>query len=119
MSQKSYIYCADIYCEDCAKAIMARLLKESGKKLEDYEDGYTYDSDEFPKGPYEDEESDTPQHCACGSDCVNAITLSDGTKVGDWLENELTQDGVNYVKEAIEKGGEVADLWAEWYKDYL
>jgi len=118
MSQ-TYIYRADIYCEDCAKEIMARLLTESGKKLEDYEDEHTYDSDEFPKGPYEDEESDTPEHCANGPSCINAITLPDGTKIGDWLENDLTDYGVEYIKEVIEEGGPVAGLWAEWYKDYL
>jgi len=42
----------------------------------------------------------------------------DGHKVGAWLENELTTDGVEYVCEAIREGGEVAELWADYYRDY-
>ena len=32
--------------------------------------------------------------------------------------NELTADGVEYVREAIREGGEVAQMCADFYRDY-
>lgn len=115
---RAYIYCADIYCEDCGKAIRKQ-LRAAGNAPEYPRDEYTYDSDEYPKGPFSDGggESDCPQHCGSHSDCVNAIELSDGSKVGAWLENPLTTEGARYVQDAIRDGGEVAAMWAEWYAD--
>ena len=114
-----YIYAADIYCEDCAESI-CKELDRKGLTPDHRDDEVTYDSDEYPKGPYPDGggESDSPQHCGAGSDCLNAIELSDGTKIGAWLENPLTCTGITYVQEAIQEGGEVAELWAEFYHDY-
>ena len=114
-----YIYAADIYCEQCGEAIRKRIARE-GFAPADPDDERSYDSDEFPKGPYCDGggEADCPQHCGAGPQCVNAIEFDDGHKVGAWLENELTTDGVEYVCEAIREGGEVAELWADYYRDY-
>jgi len=114
-----YIYAADIYCEQCGEAIRERITAE-GYAPADPDDEASYDSDEFPKGPYPDGggEADCPQHCGSGPDCINAIEFDDGCKVGAWLENELTADGVEYVRQAIREGGEVAELWAEFYSDY-
>lgn len=108
----NYIYQAEIYCEDCGKSIRDELIKQ-GKAPENPD----YDSDQFPKGPYDPGESDCPAHCGSHGDCINAITLSDGTKIGAWLENELTRDGVEYVKEYIrdDPDSEVVKLWASWY----
>ena len=36
---------------------------------------------------------------------------SDGRKIGKLLGTRLTSDGVNYVKEAVAKGGLVAEFW--------
>ena len=115
----AYIYAADIYCEQCGEAIRERIIRE-GFAPADPDDQRSYDSDEFPKGPYCDGggEADCPQHCGAGQQCVNAIEFDDGHKVGAWLENELTADGVEYVCEAIREGGEVAELWADYYRDY-
>ncbi len=115
----AYIYAADIWCEDCGEAIREKITQE-GNAPKNSKDERPYDSDEYPKGPYTDGggESDTPEHCAAGAECSNAIKLLDGTKVGAWLENELTTEGVKYVREAIQEGGEVAELWAEFYCDY-
>lgn len=85
-----------------------------------------YDSDDFPKGEIVDGEADSPQHCGAGADCINAEvvgTLPDGSpwKIGEWLENDLTSDGIKYLRESImeEAGSEepnpVTKLWAEWY----
>lgn len=117
---QAYIYCADIYCEDCGEKIREDIDRE-GLAPADPDDEYTYDSDEYPKGPYPDGggESDCPQHCGSGADCVNAIELSDGCKIGVWLENPLTSEGGRYVAEAVQDGGEVASLWAEYYADSI
>jgi hypothetical protein len=120
----AYVYQADLWCEECAEEIMARLdstiretaeaevdieierlekslgidLSDSPKMRErlvnkrakaighDLEDESSYDSDEYPKGPYPNGggESDSPQHCA---DCR------------EFLENPLTSDGYDYVRE--------------------
>ena len=95
----AFIYCADLFCPDCANAIK-RDLDKQGKTP----DGPDFDSDDYPQGPYSDGggESDSPCHCgACGEP----------------LENPLTSDGVNYVletiqdsiQEAVDKGR--ADTW--------
>jgi len=114
-----YIYAADIYCEQCGEAIRKRIERE-GFAPANPDDERSYDSDEFPKGPYCDGggEADCPQHCGAGPQCVNAIEFDDGHKVGAWLENELTTDGAEYVRQAIREGGEVAELWADYYRDY-
>jgi len=114
-----YIYAADIYCEQCGEAIRKRIARE-GFAPADPDDERSYDSGEFPKGPYPDGggEADCPQHCGAGSECHNAIEFPDGCKVGAWLENELTTDGVDYIREAIREGGEVADMWADFYRNY-
>jgi hypothetical protein len=92
-------------------------LTKEGRAPANPEDETSFDSDEFPKGPYSPDESDTPDHCAAGEDCLDAIELDDGRKVGAWLENALTEDGVNYTREAIGNGGAVAHLWAQWYPE--
>jgi len=114
-----YVYNAGLYCEDCGKSIREQAIFE-GHTPADLDDEWSYDSDEFPKGPYPDGggEADLPQHCESGEHCINAIELSDGSKIGAWLENELTTDGVAYVQEAIAEGGEVAEMWKEFYWTY-
>jgi len=112
-----YIYAADIYCEQCGEAIRERIIRE-GLAPDNPDDERSYDSDEFPKGPYYDGggEADCPQHCGSGEDCCNAIKLPSGRKIGAWLENDLTIEGIKYVHEAIQEGGDVAELWSEYYE---
>lgn len=99
-----YIYQADIYCETCGEAIRSRLTAE-GFAPEDPDDETTYDSGEYPKGPYPDAggESDTPSHCGSGPDCL-APTMVGGSPVGQFLEGPLTSTGVAYVAELIHDG---------------
>jgi len=117
----AYIYQADIWCDDCGRAICKRLTRE-GKAPADPADEWTYDSDYFPKRAGDNDESDTPQHCAAGKHCLNTIELPDGSKIG-LLFGELTQDGVNYVKESIAEAAagfgsiEVTGLWRQHYRD--
>lgn len=113
----AYIYKADIWCEQCGEAIREQLTKE-GKAPEDPSDETSYDSDEFPKGPFPDGggESDRPEHCAAGKDCLNALDL-DGFTCGAFLENDLTTDGIRYLEEQLEDPGHgpVVEMWVEFY----
>lgn len=96
-----YIYQAALYCEDCGEAICAKMATPTEPDNES-----SYDSDDYPKGPYGDGggEADSPQHCdSCGA----------------FLENALTRDGVAYVREAIADASGNADVlatWAEFYR---
>lgn len=72
-----FMFQAALWCEACARPAHVNESDES-----------SYDSDEWPKGPYADGggEADTPQHC-------------DGC--GLFLENPLTADGLAYVAERL------------------
>lgn len=109
------IYTADVWCDDCVDLIRERLQSE-GRAPEDPDDERSYDSDEYPKYMSDDEESDAPQHCASREECVNAVELPSGRKVG-MLFGELTSDGVRYVREAALDGGEIPHMWAQHYID--
>jgi hypothetical protein len=75
-------------------------------------DAWIYDGDIYcddckpdgAEGPYADGggEADCPQHCGgCGM----------------FLENPLTQDGYDYVREAIaDSPSEITQLWADFYE---
>jgi hypothetical protein len=110
----AYVYAADLYCEDCGRAIQKKLPEDTG------------DSDSYPQGPYPDGggESDGPQHCGMGDGCPNAMTL-EGVKIGVWLGNPLTSDGVEYMKEMLSNPNANAyqkalhEFWSEVYADYL
>lgn len=70
---KAFIYQAALLCEACAKKTSDKLTPSA-------------DSDQYPQGPYSygGGEADTPQHC---------------DQCGVFLENQLTDDGVEYVRE--------------------
>lgn len=104
-----FAYAAALYCEDCGNNIRADLTAQ-GKAPEDPNDENTFDSDDFPKGPYSDGggEADSPQHC-------------DGCRA--FLENPLTAEGYADVKERIERhihdpkqgSADVLREWADFY----
>lgn len=109
-----FVWQADLLCEDCGEAIRKQLTAE-GKAPADPDDENSYDSDDFPKGPYPDGggESDTPQHCGNGADCVNSAD-----ETGIFLENPLTDAGRKYVREKVQEDqgdGEVSSVWADYY----
>jgi len=99
-----YVYQADLVCKDCGDKIRAELTAE-GKAPEDPENESSYDSDDFPKGPYGDGggESDSPQHCA---DC------------GTFLMNPLTDDGEEYVRSVVNGPKPLSPAAEEWSKFY-
>jgi hypothetical protein len=103
-----FVFQAALLCEDCGARTREEMIDE-GDAPDDPDDEGTYDSDDFPKGPYGDGggEADTPQHCdICGL----------------FLENPLTGDGRTYVEETVERDStagrkeSVAMLeWAPYY----
>jgi len=108
---QAYIYQADIYCEGCTHMIRGGIIAGTcpGQVPNDPDDETTFDSDDWPKGPYPDGggESDSPQHCdSCGA----------------FLENPLTPDGLRAVAVAIEAhdrhGYGVASVINEWRNFY-
>ncbi len=108
---EAFIYCADIYCEECGAKIRAELDK-AGKTPADVQNESSFDSDEYPKGPFDDAggATDCPQHCA---ECKC------------YLYAPLTSEGQCYAADAlweyvISKRGDrkVLDQWAEDLADY-
>jgi hypothetical protein len=126
-----YIYQADLICEDCGRQVIKMLTvrerDEQGRfKPIEYDWPDNGNSDAWPDGPHSDGggESDCPQHCGMGADCLNALTLRDGSKVGCFLENPLTACGYEYVREAVydsqlpypdENKMEIPMLWDKYY----
>jgi hypothetical protein len=114
----AYIFAADIYCEKCGEAIRAGLIAK-GLAPANPADETTYDSGVFPKGPFDDGggEADTPQHCGSGYKCLDPTTI-DGDKCGKFLENDLTQTGVAYVKEHMvtDPYSKVVQFWVAFYR---
>lgn len=107
-----YAYCAEMYCDDCGRRIIADL------KRDDVED--TGDTEDYPQWGSSEESVDCPQHCANQGDCVDPVELTPGLKVGKLLDNPLTEEGVRYVREVIEDGeGLCVELWAEAFADQL
>ena len=122
----SYIYQADVWCDRCGKEICERIQAE-GHAPEDPDDEGSFDSDEYPKRGEDEEETDSPQHCAAHGDCLDAIEMGDGTKIGCLIGTTLTTDGVEYVKEAIrealekgedEKSSVALAIWRKAFSDY-
>lgn len=101
-----YIFKASLYCEDCGLDIKKRLDAE-GKAPEDADDEYSFDSDEYPKGPYGDGggEADSPQHCdGCGCFLENSLTSEGFSGVCDTIVESLSNGRTECTKE-----------WADFY----
>lgn len=101
-----FMYRAALYCEPCGEAIAAVTPKPPGF---DSSKESTWDSDDYPKGPYGEGggEADTAQHCdACGL----------------FLENPLTAEGRRHVLEALREhfadGRGSADVLRTWVRHY-
>lgn len=103
------MYRAALYCAECGTKIRAE-LDAAGKRPADPDDEASYDSDDYPKGPFGDGggEADTPQHCdACHT----------------FLENPLTSEGKAYVCRAVLDdalaGADARGVaWNEWRPFY-
>lgn len=112
-----YCYSGGIYCEDCGDSIRDDLAN-TNHAPKNWDNTKSYDSDDFPKGPYPDGggEADSPLHCEAGGDCLNALWIGQGSKVGAFLENPLTKVGEEYMREAIKISGKPASLWIDFYE---
>src|SRR5208283_6081005 len=84
----TYIYQAEMWCPTCAKEIAADIQQNYPNEMPaDPTDEHSYDSDNYPKGPFFDEESDAPEHCA-------------GCHI--FLENPLTSHGQEYMMQMVD-----------------
>jgi len=108
-----FMYCAALLCEDCGDKAVENCVNRSV-----VDNG---DSDTYPQGPYRDGggEADTPNHCDY---CEK------------FLENPLTENGKEYVRESYAEARDkvslngvpwqragsikVTQIWASYY-DYL
>ena len=98
------MYQAELLCSDCGEVIRANLDKK-GRRPADPDDESSYDSGDYPKGPYGNGggESDSPQHCgACGV----------------FLENPLTQDGYRWLADTLSDPESPSDITREWADFY-
>jgi hypothetical protein len=93
-----YMFKAALYCEDCGKKLRADLDKQ-GKTPAD-PDERTYDSDDYPKECLAGE-SDSIDFCESGADCEGALSLASGHKIGDYLDQDLTDEGVKSLQETL------------------
>ena len=102
----AYIFQAALICDTCGT-----LYKQGTDRPAhvDENDESSYDSDEWPKGPYSDGggEADTPQNC---------------DHCGVFLDNPLTGDGETYVRDAfrefVELGRGSLEVLGEWKAAY-
>lgn len=63
-------------------------------------------------------EADSPQHCARAGGCLNPIRMTNGTAVGAWLGNALTDDGQAYIDQQVHYNeSELAWAWHDWYRN--
>lgn len=100
-----YIYQVDCYCRACGEKTKEQLISSGAVDEIDIDDERSYDSDDFPKGPYGDGggESDCPQHCG---------------SCGVFLENPLTSAGYQYVREQVADDTSHSDVIREWVDFY-
>lgn len=102
-----YAYNAELLCESCGKELAERLRAEGVA-----DDG---DSDGFPQHANDGGESDSPNHCPSGEECLGeVIDLTDWglpvgaqlygaetRRIGELLDEGLTEHGVSYLKEML------------------
>lgn len=121
-----YIYQADIYCDSCGRKLRA----ENPNSYTPNTPEHMYDSDEYPKGPYPEEATDSVQHCALGANCEEAENLNDGSLVGAIINTELTEEGVRNLEDFLRRVSTnpeyrdeyrlaLAQLYLERFADYV
>lgn len=121
-----YMFQGALYCKDCGQSIQKE-IQEEGKAPMDEKDEESFDSDDFPKGPFEDGggEADGPHHCDNLARCLNAIELPCGSKIGAWLGNDLTNEGARWLSDSIKSSlfrddefvRQINRLWRLKYED--
>lgn len=89
-----YVYRAALLCEECGGKCKCKLTAE-GKAPENPKDEHTFDSDNFPKGPYgsDSNESDSVQYCDhCGCFLENPLTKEGRDSLMDWIIQALNDE---------------------------
>lgn len=114
----AYVYAAALYCAPCGLDVRRRLEREGkAPKPSEVLDERSYDSGHYPKGPVPrgGGESDSPELCASGAECLRALELEDG-RHGAWLGNDLTSEGMEWLREALlERPTPLVLFWARSY----
>ena len=101
-----YVFQAALICDTCGT--LYKLGTDKPAHVDEADES-SYDSDDWPKGPYSDGggEADSPQHC---------------DHCGIFLDNPLTGDGETYVRDAfreyVELGRGSLETLAEWKAAY-
>ncbi len=97
----AYIYRAALYCAECTEEAWTVTLNPTGTASGAFSSG----SDTMPRGPYANGggEADSPQHC-------------DSCRV--FLENPLTEDGIEYVREELAAMPLPVRAMSEWASFY-
>lgn len=131
----AYIYRSDILCKYCGEGVREK-INAIGKGPPFPNDESTYDSDEYPKGPYADGggEADAPQYCAkCKEPLDNPVipdskgnTMEVTTEAFmAWLAKQNPEDrvdpwdatdciGYRFLKDS---GFPVGKCWIRWWND--
>jgi hypothetical protein len=124
-----YVYNADMWCSSCGDRLERKL--EADGVIDDH------DSDTFPQYVPDPGESDSPYHCAAGSDCLEALDLqpygaradalrgAESVRVGALVTDSLTDAGVEYVREILAEPdptpyqSAIHAYWREAFSDQL
>ena len=135
----AYVYCADLYCEECASKIKERILKDVTARVDPLVDAairrlekdldievsdrtfeHILNRSIKAKMPYPDNCDSSEYPCYAGADGGGeSDTPSHCGACGQFLENPLTSEGYGYVREAaraewdsfysVERGEEETD----------
>jgi hypothetical protein len=101
----AYAYKAANWCDECGDKLKDDIDSGTGKQD-------TGDTNDYPQYGPDDGESDSPNHCNAGEECLNALELDNGTKVGA-IVSGLTDEGAYYVRS--QKDSPCVRAWLEHY----
>jgi len=128
----AYSYRADVWCDDCGRAICER-LKAEGKAPADPSNEWSFDSDDYPKRAGDDDESDSVTYGVRLQDDyattydntwedipdddleLLARVLKTTDEVGDDMLSSLAeQEQGCYVDNVWYTWDEIKHLWTDW-----
>jgi len=115
----AFIFQAALICSDCCNDFKANHEKPDHV---DESDEYSYDSDEWPKGPYAygGGEADTPQHCDhCGVFLENSLTPDGDTWLREQAEPYETESDMSWDEIAANAENNGQPVLGEWIRFYL
>lgn len=119
-----FMYKAALLCEGCGHAVIedCKVLRPETVPA-DTEDESSFDSDDFPKGPYANGggEADTPQHCDhCDLFLENPLTDDGRVYVGEAaLEFETEGANESWEEIAVKADAQQSPTLAQWIRFYF